>query len=88
VTYTDKVKAWTELDPLKSKDLMFQSYKEYEAWLYNQFGVRIKEFHYDGTSTLFSTHLKQKGPQQSTRPQNRMGSVNISTTLSSNMHAP
>ena len=70
VSFTDKAKAWSEMEALKSKGQAFKAYKDYEAWLANQHGVSIKEFHCDGggefINKLFNNHLKAKGTKRTT----------------------
>jgi hypothetical protein len=51
--------------PLKAKSDTFAAYKNYEAWLKNQFNNTVKEFHCDGggeyINPAFKSHLKANG---------------------------
>jgi Reverse transcriptase (RNA-dependent DNA polymerase)/gag-polypeptide of LTR copia-type len=65
VTFTDDYSRYTNVYFLHSKDETFDSYKAYEAWLSNQYGVRIKCLCSDRggefMSDEFTAHLKSKG---------------------------
>jgi Reverse transcriptase (RNA-dependent DNA polymerase) len=69
VSFTDDHNRWTYLVPMARKSEAFRCYKQYEAWVETQHGVRLKRLQTDRggeyLSDEFTAHLKSKGTVRS-----------------------
>ena len=69
VSFTDDHNRWTYLVPMARKAEAFGCYKQYEAWVETQHGVKVKCLQTDRggeyLSQEFTTHLKSKGTVRS-----------------------
>jgi transposase InsO family protein len=68
VSYTDDHTRYSVLYLIRTKDETFETYEQYEAWLWTQFSARIKELHTDRggeyLSKEFSAYLATRGTKR------------------------
>nr|GAT43935.1 polyprotein [Mycena chlorophos] len=67
-SFTDDNTRWVRLYLQRTKDQTFDSYRAYEAWLWTQFGVKVKKLHSDRggeyKSEEFNAHLAKNGTER------------------------
>ena len=68
VTFTDDYSRYSWIEPLRTKDEMFEAYKVFTAWAKTQHGVRIKRLRSDRggeyTGHKFSAFLREQGTER------------------------